>query len=77
MSPMVTHVFEPMRLISQPWSGPRKPLSRRDREKAPEMSVRLQPNSVWRKTKYAPNAWKNRPPLRPWMTNAAATIHQP
>ncbi len=77
ISPAVTQVRDPKRLISQPWTGPRKPLSSRDMEKAPEINVRLQPNSAWRKTKYAPKAWKKRPPLNPWMTNAAATIHQP
>jgi hypothetical protein len=50
-SPTDTQLREPKRLISQPCSGPRNPLSRRESEKAPETRVRLHPNSFWRKTK--------------------------
>jgi hypothetical protein len=46
----------PKRSVSQPWIGPRMPLSARAIENAAESVVLLQPNSSRSSTAYAPYA---------------------
>ena len=43
--PMRMSARGPKRSVSQPWTGPRMPLSARDMAKAADTSVLLQPNS--------------------------------
>jgi len=45
-APPTISFLGPSQSISQPTMGPSKPPSRRDKEKAPAVAARLQPNSV-------------------------------
>ena len=75
--PIRISVRGPKRSVSQPWIGPRIPLSARAIENAAENSVLLQPNSWRSSTTYAPYAWKRSAPISISRTKPAATMRQP
>ena len=53
------------------------PLSARDRAKAPESSVRLQPNWACSSGKYAVKLWIINDPTIIWREKPPETIHHP
>ena len=75
--PTLTMTRGPNLSMSQPCSGPRRPLSARESANAPDSSERLHPNWVCSNGKYAVKLWIISDPTSIWSEKPPPTIHHP
>ena len=75
--PTLTITLGPNLSMSQPWIGPRMPLSARDRANAPDNMARLQPNWYCSSGKYAVKLWIINDPTTICIMKPPETIHHP